>query len=373
MPPDGPASSFLELIPGGVWIALRVEAAGKSPPGRFVRRHREKLLATCIAMPGAALFSAKIEALGFLPAGAPGAFWPVVSAAIAGALSVWPRLRLEAALLVHAVGSAARFMLATIGAFTAAAVFFWDGRDPASAWTLGEAVAGLRVAAPTMLSWLFAIWVLVRAFRFVAAGGSRSGAIRHAVLAREDAARSNRELAARHEAAHALVACVLGMPMESAWINDGPDWHGIAGAVRIHPPPAARTLETSYGLLARKIAVSVAGTVGERGARPKQEIMRELRVQRDWTQATELSWFAASLRPGHVLVEQVLDAVVPALHSAPWTAAIEEGAQALLRAGSDPVPPGVFASIARRSGLALPAVDTLAATLSSPPAREIVT
>ena len=137
MPPNNSASSFLELIPGGVWIVLRVEAAGKSPAARFVRRHRKELLAACVAMPEAALLSAKIEALGFVPAGAPGAFWPAVSAAIAGALSVWPRLRLETALLVHAVGSAARFMLATIGAFTAAAVFFWDGRDPASAWTLG--------------------------------------------------------------------------------------------------------------------------------------------------------------------------------------------------------------------------------------------
>ena len=205
----------------------------------------------------------------------------------------------------------------------------------------------------------------------MAVGGSRSGAIRHAVLAREGAARSNRELAARHEAAHALVACVLGMPLESAWVNDGPDWCGRIGAILMDAPPAARTLEASYGLLARKIAVNVAGTVGERGARPKEEIMRELYAQRDWAQAMELSWIAASLLPGQVLVEQVLDAVVPALHTAPWTAAIEEGAQALLRAGSDPVPPAVFASIARRFSLALPAVETLAAAFPNPPTQEI--
>ncbi len=373
MLPDKPAFLFVELIPGGVWIASRLEAAGKSPAGRFVRRHRKKLLAACVTMPGAALFSAKIEALGFVQAGAPVAFWPAVSTAIAGALSVWPRPRLEAALLMRAVGSAARFMLAAIGALTTATVFFWDGRDPASAWTLGEAVANLWTNAPTILSLLFAVWVFVRVLRFVAVGGSRSGAIRQAVLARECTARSNRELAARHEAAHALVATVLGMPMESASVNDGPNWFGFGGVVRINPPPAARTLEASYGLLARKIAVNVAGVVGERGARSKEEIMDQLYTQRDWAQAAELSWFATALRPGQVLVEMVLDAVIPALHTAPWTAAIEDGAQALLHARNDPVLPDVFASIARRFGLALPAVETFAAALPSPPAREIVT
>ena len=354
------------LIPGGAWTAARLEGAGRALAGRFNRRQRRKLLKTAATMLGAAAGTAAIQALGIVPAGVLG---PVSSAAIAGALSAWPRLHLEAALLVRAVGSAARFMLAAIGALTAAAVFFWDGRDPASAWTLGEAVASLRADVPTILSWLFTIWVFLRVLSFVAVGGSRSGATRHAVLAREGAVRSNRELAARHEAAHALVACVLGMPMESAWINDGPDWFGIAGAVRIHPPPAAQTLEASYGLLARKIAVSVAGVVGERGARPKEKIMRELYVQRDWAQATELSWFAASLRPGRVLVETVLNAVIPALHTAPWMAAIEDGAKALLRAGSDPVPRNVFAAIARRFGLALPAVETLAA-VPFPPTQE---
>ena len=354
------------LIPGGAWTAARLEGAGRTLAERFNRRQRRKLLKTAATMLGAAAGTAAIQASGMVPAGVLG---PVLSAAIAGALSAWPRLHLEAALLVRAVGSAARFMLAAIGAAMAAAVFFWDGRDPASAWTLGEAIASLRAEAPAILSWLFAIWVFLRAFRFVAAGGSRSGAIRHAVLAREGAARSNRELAARHEAAHALVACVLEMPMESAWVNDGPDWYGFGGAVRMHAPPAAQTLEASYGLLVRKIAVNVAGVVGERGARPKEEIMRGLHIQRDWTQATELSWFAASLLPGQVLVETVLDAVIPALHTAPWTAAIEDGAKALLRAGSDPVPPDVFAAIARRFGLALPTVKTLAA-VPFPPTQE---
>ena len=96
-----------------------------------------------------------------------------------------------------------------------------------------------------------------------------------------------------------------------------------------------------------------------------------LQTQRDWAQAMELSWFAASLRPGRVLVDEVLEAVIPALHAAPWTAAIADGAKALLRAGDDPVPPEVFAAIARRFGLALPAVEMLAAAFPNPPTQEI--
>lgn len=354
------------LIPGGAWTTAHFEAAGKALAGRLNRRQRRKLLKTVATMLGAAGVTALVEASGSVPAGVLG---PAVSAVLAGAFSIWPRLHLEAAILARVAWAAVTTMLAWTGSLVVAAVFLWDERDPASAWTLGETVKHLRADAPTILSCLLITWTLFCILRFAIVGGSRSGAIRHAALARESMARSDRELIARHEAAHALVACVLGLPMESAWINDGPDWCGFGGAVRLDAPPAAQTLEASYGLLARKIAVSVAGVVGERGARPMGEIMRELYIQRDWAQAMELSWFAASLRPGQVLVETVLEAVVPALHTAPWTAAIEEGAQALLRAGSGPVPPDVFAAIARRSGLALPAVETLAA-VPFPPTQE---
>ena len=201
------------------------------------------------------------------------------------------------------------------------------------------------------------------------AGGSPYGAICRAVLARERTARFNRELVAPHEAAHALVAGVLGLPVESAWVNDGPDWRNVAGAVRMNAPSAAQTLEASHCLLARSIAVSLAGIVGERGARPKEEIMRDLYVEEDWIQAKELSWFAASLRLGQVLFETVLDALIPALHAAPWIDVVREGATVLLQGGSNPVPADVFAAIARRFYLALPepaAIGELAIKPSRP-------
>ena len=355
------------LFPGGAWTTAHFEAAGKALAGRLNRGQRRKLLKTVATMLGAAGVTALVEVSGLVPAGVLG---PAVSAVLAGAFSIWPRLHLEATILARVAWAAVSTMLAWTGSLVVAAVFLWDERDPASAWTLGETVKHLRADAPTILSGLLMTWTMFCILRFAFVGGSRSGAIRHAALACEIMARSDRELSARHEAAHALVACVLEMPMESAWINAALQRRGIGGAVRLDAPPMALTPEASYGLLARKIAVSIAGVVGERGPRPMQEIMWGLQIQRDWVQAMELSWFAASLRPGQVLVETVLDAVVPALHTAPWTAAIEDGAKALLRAGGDPVPPEVFAAIARRSGLALPVVETLAAAFPNPPTQE---
>lgn len=115
MLPDNPASSFLELIPGGFWIASRVELAGKSLIGRWVRRYRRQLLTACVTISGAALLSAWVETLGFVPAGAPCVLWPVLSAAIAGALATSPRLRLETLVLMRVVRSAVTTVLAAIG------------------------------------------------------------------------------------------------------------------------------------------------------------------------------------------------------------------------------------------------------------------
>ena len=255
--------------------------------------------------------TALFERSGLVPTGVLG---PAVSAALAGILSTSPRLHLEVAILARAVWAAVTTMLAWIGGAVVAMVFLWDELDPASAWTLGDAVKHLRADAPTIFFSLLMVWAMFCALRFGIVGSTRSGAIRHAALAREGVTRSDRELTARHEAAHALVACVLGMPLESAC---------------------------------------------ERGPRPVQESMWGLQTQRDWAQAKELSWFAASLRPGQVLVDEVLEAVIPALHAEPWTTAIEKGADVLLRAGSDRVLPEVFAAIAHHFGLALPVVEAV--------------
>ncbi len=243
-------------------------------------------------------------------------------------------------------------MLVAIGGTTVAAVLFWDEFDPARSWTLGETVARLRAAAPTIFANLFVLWLMLCAMRFMFVG-FRSGPLRRPML-------FNRKMAARHEAAHALVASVLGMPMEGAWVLNDFDAHGIGGVVTLRVPLMPLTTEALYGLLARKVAVSVAGVVGARGKRPMEAILHELKFQTDWTKATELSWIGASLHPDRVLVWNVLEAMVPALQTMPWKRAIATAAKALLQAGGDPVPPETFAAIVRRFGLALPAVEAIA-------------
>lgn len=354
-----------QSLPAGAWIATRLEIAGKSPVGRLARRYRERLLISCFTMPSAAFLAAKIGALGSIPAGASDAFAPSMAATIAGALTVSPRLHLEALFLARIVTSAATTMLVAIGGITVAAVLFWDEPDPALSWTLGEAVAYLRAAAPTIFANLFFLWLLLCVMRFMFVG-FRSGPLRRPVL-------FDRKMAARHEAAHALVASVLGMPLEGAWVLHDVDTRGIGGAVTLRVPPMPLTTRALYGLLARKVAVNVAGVVGARGKRPMDAILHELRFQNDWVQATELSWIGASLHPDRVLVRDVLEALVPALQTMPWKRAIATAATALLRAGSDPVPPDVFATIVRRFGLALPAVEAIAeaAMPSGRPMQEI--
>lgn len=241
-------------------------------------------------------------------------------------------------------------------------VLFWDRLGPTPAWTLDETVARLQAAVPTIVLSLLAAWLVFCAWRI--ACGFRFGPPRSAVL-------FDRKMWARHEAAHALVASVLGLPMQQAWVRHCPDARGIGGTVRFEAPPAAVTMHALHSLLVRKMAVNVAGVAGGRGKRPMEAVLHELAYQNDWVQATELSWIGASFHSDRVLVWDVLEAVVSALHTARWTSAIAAAAKALLHADGDPVPPEVFAAIARRSGLALSEVETLAAALCDSPTQEI--
>ena len=111
--------------------------------------------------------------------------------------------------------------------------------------------------------------------------------------------------------------------------------------------------------LVRRVAVSVAGAVGECGPRSLDEVVQRLQTQGDWLQAMELSWFAASLRPGQALIEPVLEALIQALHTPPWMAAIQGGAETLLHAAGDKVPPEAFVMIIERLGLTLPGIEAV--------------
>ena len=352
------------LIAGGVWFVSRVEVTGRLSLGRFAWRQRRHLLAASVAVSATAAMVAMVDALRLGPASGVAGYG--LSAAIAGTLAVSPRLRLEALILVRTVASAVRAMLATVGAIAAAAVLFWDRLSVPSDWTLDETVARLRTDSAKIVADLLLLWFVGCVLRW-AMFGFRHSQIRRASL-------FNRKMAACHEAAHALVATVLGLPLQAAWVLRDFDERGAGGGVILALPPTVAAPKPFYDLLARKVAVSVAGVAGARGNRPITDVLRELEHQYDWVQAKELSWIGASVRPDRVLLQDVLETVVFTLHTPSWTAAIATAAKVLLQAAGDPVPPETFATIARRFDLALPGVEALAGgaeEASNPPTQEM--
>lgn len=183
-------------------------------------------------------------------------------------------------------------------------------------------------------------------------------------LRRSLARRRDRRLAARHEAAHALVATVLDMPFEHARVF--PRWSacGVGGYVRFDSassPDASCGEPSLFRLLVRRTAMLVAGVAGERADVPFGDLTRRLEIQSDWPRALEASWIAEAMRPGRRVLELVVEEVAAALRAPAWQAAIQEAAKVLLRARGGEVPPQAFAAVARRFGLALPEVEALAA------------
>lgn len=347
------------IVPGGLWLLAKVGPLGNSPIVRFVRSHSDRLLPIGGAMIGAGLLSATLDGLGLLPGSKPSAFLPAVAAAIAGMLATSPHLCSKLWFLTRVVRSAVATMLVTLGVGVVAAVLFWDRLGPMPPWTLDQAVAHLRADAPGIASCLFSLWGTVAVTRMML-GSFRSSPMSFLTADFTQLAIFDYEMAARHEAAHALVACVLGIPMTGAWVLRVPDARGNGGAVTIGQAPAAGRAEALYGLLARKMAVNVAGVAGARSTWSMDAILGELEQQRDWVQASELDWIAGSIHSHRDLVSEVLTAIVPVIRTKPWQDAIEEMAKVLLQANGDLVAPEVFAAAARRFGLALQPVEEIA-------------
>lgn len=177
--------------------------------------------------------------------------------------------------------------------------------------------------------------------------------------------RRDRRMAARHEAAHALVATVLEMPFDHARVL--PRWSacGVGGYVRFDSaaPTAASSGEVFLpSLLVRRTAMLVAGVAGERPDLPPGELLPRLQTQSDWPRALEASWIAEAVRPDRRVLEPVVEEVAAALRTPAWRAAIRQAAGMLLHARGE-VPQGAFQAIARGHGLTLPGVQVLASGL----------
>lgn len=164
---------------------------------------------------------------------------------------------------------------------------------------------------------------------------------------------------ARHEAAHALVAAVLGVPFDEARVYEASFFRPSNGYIHAVAPERPHDPAGAYGLLARKVAVLASGVIGAHdGAGP---VSFAGGGEKDRNDAALLSWAACDYAPERNLLREVMDALTPALRAEPWRTAIEEGADALLAANGEGVPADPFREIARRHGLRLNAVEALAA------------
>lgn len=164
---------------------------------------------------------------------------------------------------------------------------------------------------------------------------------------------------ARHEAAHALVATVLGVPFDEARVYKPSFSRPSNGHIHAVAPDRPHDPTEAYGLLARKVAVFAAGVIGAHdGDGPISFVGGG---EKDRESATLLSWAACDYAPGRNLFREVVDALTAALAAEPWPSAIAEAADVLLAADGEPLPAEPFHEIARRHGLRLDAVEGLCA------------
>lgn len=320
--------------------ATRVPALGPT---------RDLLLGTCLSGAAGLVAAAAMAACGV------GGFDPL--RAIVGALGGDALVRFSGATarLVRIAALLAVRGLAMAGAAMAVVVLAASGDAPAfSALTLGEVATAARGAAPVLLM----LWGLTLAAGWCWRGcppWTTPSASSLGGLSLAAAPKGWREATARHEAAHALVAHVLGVPYVDVQVNRHLDASGGAGGLRAPPAEAACAPDDLYGRTARKIAMLLAGRVGELGGGADLACVAHER-SKDWVQASTLAWAMADAAPGRPLLESLFAALSRDLAAPEWDAAIRDGARALLDAGGEAVPAAVFASVAARHALALPRV-----------------
>ena len=164
---------------------------------------------------------------------------------------------------------------------------------------------------------------------------------------------------ARHEAAHALVASVLGLPLKEATVHR----HSLAnvlGTTTLGPITAIPTMASLYKLIVFKIATNLAGNAWIPSNQSPDAVLCELADHPDLIESIQLAWIGHPLHREGWLPYDILKVLIPALHAPAWQEAIEAGAAALLQELGRPVPAAVFATIARNYDLTLPEVMALA-------------
>lgn len=178
------------------------------------------------------------------------------------------------------------------------------------------------------------------------------------------------DLAARHEAGHALVAVVLGMPLYEAHVKVTPDAAGIGGHILIdsNRTPTNDVLEVLSGLL-RQISVAVAGVLAEQPWPSARAARRRLGTQKDFADVCGHMFSVNLMRPQHGKAgDDIFEATWEDIRKPEWQAAKAELATALV--ATDVVPADVVKDIAKRHELTLPCVQAVIARILDTPQTE---
>lgn len=261
------------------------------------------------------------------------------------------------AVVVRVALATARSVLALVGAAALLIAWHWDVLDPQTSVSANDAVAGLHALVPVVLASLAILCGAMHVVRFLAVGSFP----KHQRMGSDGGWRLplfDLWTTARHEAAHALVAEVLGVPHCGARVvrasGSAVDDRASAGWVDIGPAPRMTTAGDLYSLAVRKIAVAAAGALGARRGRLLDEALLDSDAQADWVGAGQLAWLAGPYCLQDALLTAVAEAVLSDLGTGSWQAAIDHAAEDLVLAHGGVVPPERFGDLARRFQLSMP-------------------
>ena len=331
------------------WRRATYEWCMKSRAGRLAWQYCAYLFAALFTMPVAALLSMETARLCLHSAGRVAAVAPCVAALIAGAMTVSPRLRDALSSLASLTWSSAVLMMAMVGVATVTLSYYFD--DPSfESWTaLTAALAYFQSHTPAILFQCFVFSFVMLVLSRVMSGQSEL------LFSRQH----DRQSTARHEAAHALVACVLGFSVRGGRVLQRPGPNGLVGYIEV-PPPTDSAADAIHALIVRKMAVFVAGVVGSQRSPSFLSVCRSLIGQPDGIEARTLSWIGAAGRQDSTLLIDVVAAVILDLNTPAWRLAIDGvGGEMLLRYG-DLLEGERIAEVARVLGLRMDAVQAVA-------------
>ncbi|MBV8594445.1 MAG: hypothetical protein JOZ27_09120 [Caulobacteraceae bacterium] len=161
---------------------------------------------------------------------------------------------------------------------------------------------------------------------------------------------------AREEAKHALVGCVLGLPVQAATVFLFRTSSGCRGAVSVRPPPEEWSFRGSH---VRMMAAVVSGHVRPGKKADPVDVLDAMKGTGDWQKVEQIAWSAAIERPGTDLFAEVAQTVVEDMAEPRWRTALKEAATLLVRRTGRPVHAEEFQQIAARHGLSMPRTESL--------------